>query len=129
MTDIIIDHKRLFDTMPVPRFLVSVDGDEFKVVEINNRALEYFDRRRETIMGRSVDDFMDSENARHFNQSFEVCVGQKVPVTIQALPNLPGSIRVHGFWINPLLDEQGNVTYLDIMAQPDASDESILQRE
>ncbi len=125
----LIDHKRLFETMPVPRFLVAVVDDEYKVVEINNRALEYFDRRRDTILGKSVEDFMDSENARHFNQSFEVCTGQKVPVTIQALPNLPGSIRVHGFWINPLLDDKGNVTCLDIMAQPDASDESILQRE
>ncbi len=129
MTLTTIDHKQLFDTMPVPRFLVSVAGDEYKVIEINDRALEYFDRRGEAILGKSVEDFMDSENARHFNQSFEVCSGQKVPVTIQALPNLPGSIRVHGFWINPLLDAHGNVTILDVMAQPDASDESILQRE
>lgn len=125
----VIDHKQLFDTMPVPRFLVTVQGDVFNIAEINNRALEYFDRREETIIGQSVEDFMDSENARHFHQSFEVCAAQKVPVTIQALPNLPGSIRVHGFWINPLLDAEGNVCYLDVMAQPDASDESILQRE
>ena len=124
-----INHKQLFETMPVPRFLVSVIDDEYKVIEVNNRALEYFDRREDSILGHSVEDFMDSENARHFHQSFEVCVGQKVPVTIQALPNLPGSIRVHGFWINPLLDDEGNVCVLDIMAQPDASDESILQRE
>jgi PAS domain S-box-containing protein len=124
-----IDHKQLFNTMPVPRFLVAADEDSFKVIEINNRALEYFDRGEEAILGRTVEEFMDSENARHFNQSFEVCIGQKVPVTIQALPNLPGSIRVHGFWINPLLDNEGNVRLLDIMAQPDASDESILQRE
>ena len=125
-----VDHKALFDAMPVPRFLVVPDDhDYFVVSEINRRALEYFGRKQEQILGYTVEDFMDAENARHFQQSFEVSVRQKMPVSIHALPSFPQGIRVHGFWINPLLDMHGNVALLDVMAQPDPSDDSIVQRE
>ena len=125
-----VDHKALFDAMPVPRFLVVPEaGDRFTVSEINRRALEYFGRKQDQIEGFSVEDFMDAENARHFQQSFEVCVRQKMPVSIHALPSFPQGIRVHGFWINPLLDMTGEVALLDVMAQPDPSDDSIVQRE
>jgi two-component system cell cycle sensor histidine kinase PleC len=125
-----IDHKALFDAMPVPRFLVRIEeGGRFLVDEVNRRALEYFNCQEGQILGQPVGRFMDSENARHFEQSFEVCSRQKVPVTIQALPSFPGGLRVYGFWINPLLDMSGNVVVLDVMAQPDSADDSILQRE
>lgn len=125
-----IDHKALFDAMPVPRFLIRAEGNgHFLVEDVNYRGLEYFNRREEQIIGHPVGHFMDSENARHFEQSFEVCMKQKLPVTIQALPSFPGGIRVYGFWINPLLDVAGNVVMLDVMAQPDSADDSILQRE
>jgi two-component system, cell cycle sensor histidine kinase PleC len=124
-----IDHKALFDAMPVPRFLVRPEGKHFWVEQANRRSLDYFNVKEDQIIGRQVYDFMDSENARHFEQAFEVCFKQKVPVTIQALPSFPGGIRVYGFWINPLLDLTGQVLFLDVMAQPDSSDDSILQRE
>jgi len=130
MSTLVVDHKALFESMPVPRFLIEVkDGKNFSVVEINRRGLEYFNRREDSIIGLPVTHFMDSENARHFEQAFEVCVKQKVPVNIHALPSFPGGIRIYGFWINPLLDFEGNVLLLDVMAQPDATDDSVLQRE
>lgn len=125
-----IDHKALFDAMPVPRFLVVPhEGSRFVVTEVNRRALEYFNLPHDSMVNQPVSSFMDSENARHFEQSFEVCMKQKMPVTIQALPSFPGGIRVYGFWINPLLDITGRVVMLDVMAQPDSADDSILQRE
>ncbi len=125
-----IDHKSLFHAMPVPRFLIEPkDGKTFIVREINARALDYFNRKENQIVGKSVEDFMNNENSRHFLQSFEVCLKQKMPVSIQAVPSFPGGIRVHGFWINPLIDLNGEVVVLDVMAQPDSSDESMLQRE
>ena len=124
-----IDHKSLFDAMPVPRLLIKPEGKSFVIQEANRRASEYFNRKADYIVGRQVSDFMDSENARHFEQAFEVCLKQKVPVTIQALPSFPGGLRVYGFWINPLLDITGQVVMLDLMAQPNSSDESILERE
>ncbi len=130
MGDIVVDHKALFETMPVPRFLVKTsDNGHFKVTEINRRGLQYFNRKEDVIVGQPITSFMDSENARHFEQAFEVCIKQKVPVSILALPSFPGGIRVYGFWINPLLDLHGNVVLLDVLAQPDSSDDSVLQRE
>lgn len=130
MNGIIVDHKALFEALPVPRFLISLDADKhFRMLEINRRGLEYFGRAAEHLLGNPVSAFMDSENARHFEQAFEVSVKQKVPVSIHALPSFPGGIRVYGFWINPLLDMMGNVILLDVMAQPDSLDDSVLQRE
>lgn len=125
-----IDHKALFDAMPVPRFLIRPDETgKFVITEVNRRTLDYFNCKEDKILGHDVSNFMDSENARHFEQSFEVCMKQKVPVSIQALPSFPGGLRVYGFWINPLIDMSGKVVLLDVMAQPDSSDDSILQRE
>ncbi len=130
MNGIVVDHKALFEALPVPRFLITIDQDRrFIVQEINHRGLEYFNRNEEQMLGNPVLSFMDSENARHFEQAFEVSIKQKVPVSIHALPSFPGGIRVYGFWINPLLDAIGNVVLLDVMAQPDSSDDSVLQRE
>ena len=115
--------------MPVPRLLIKPEGKRFLIDEGNRRAYEYFGHSPDQIIGHQVHDFMDSENARHFEQAFEVCAKQKVPVTIQALPSFPGGLRVYGFWINPLLDITGKVVMLDVMAQPNSADESILERE
>ncbi len=130
MADDLIDHKLLFKTMPIPRFLVQYEQDgSFKVRDINARGLEYFNRRHEEIVSFQIGQLMDSENARHFEQAFEVCVRHKVTVSIHALPSFPGGLRVYGFWINPVFDADGNVTLLDVMAQPDSTDDSVLQRE
>lgn len=124
-----VDHKALFDVMPVPRLLIKPEGKHFTIMDANRRALDYFHAKPEQIIDKQVYDFMDSENARHFEQAFEVCTKQRVPVTIQALPSFPGGLRVYGFWINPLIGADGKVEMLDLMAQPDQSDDSILQRE
>ena len=125
-----VDHKALFDSMPVPRLLVSQDQDgAFVVSEINNRARQYFNLENKDTLGKPLKTIMDGENAEHFENSFEVSIQKKLPVTIQALPHFPGGIRVHAFWINPLLDMDGEVVMLDVMGQPDMADQSSLQRE
>jgi two-component system, cell cycle sensor histidine kinase PleC len=125
-----IDHRALFDAMPIPRLIMKPQEDgRITVADLNVRAQDYFNRKKDQLIGKTVADIMDSENARHFQQSFEVSLKHRMPVTIQAVPSFPGTIRVHGFWINPVMDERGDVVYLDITAQPDATNESILQRE
>lgn len=125
-----INHQILFDAMPIPRLIMGFTPDRRIVVQdVNGRALEYFNRKRDQIIGKTVADIMDSENARHFQQSFEVSLKHKMPVTIQAVPTFPGQMRVHGFWINPVFDDKNEIVFLDITAQPDATNESILQRE
>ncbi len=124
------DHKELFKVMPIPRFIIQAREDNsFMVSEANELALEYFDQSAQQVINKPIASFMDEENARHFEQSFEVCITKKVPVSIQALPTVPGGLRVTGFWVSPVLDEDGNVNFLDVVGQADVQDQSVLQRE
>ncbi len=125
------DFKALFKSMSVPRLIIDVNGDKpFRVLQVNNLALKYFDCAEDKILGHFVDNFMDAENTRHFEQSFQVCLSRKNTVMIQALPTIPGGgLKVYGFWVNPIMDENGNVLYLDVLGQLDSSNQSILQRE
>lgn len=123
-------HGELFQKMPVPRFIVEArGGEEYVVTEINDLALKYFDLSAEQIIGRKIHDFMSPENTRHFQQSFEVSCSKRRPVTIQALPGVPSTLRVYGFYISPIMNADGTILYLDIIGQLDVSDQSILQRE
>lgn len=130
MTDKTVDLEKLFNTLPVPRLIVREEnGGRFVVVKANDAGLRYFGRSAAQVIGHSIGEFMDNENARHFRQSFEVCQSRKTPVSIQALPTVPGGVRVHGFWVNPILNADNAVELFDIMGQPDIADQSILQRE
>ncbi|MGB4106843.1 MAG: ATP-binding protein [Alphaproteobacteria bacterium] len=123
-------HAELFHKMPVPRFIIEPRGSgQYVVTEINDIALKYFDLSAEQIVGRKIQNFMNHDHARHFQQSFEVCCSKKRAVTIQALPGVPSSIRVYGFYISPVTGEDGNISFLDVIGQLDVTDQSILQRE
>lgn len=122
--------ETLFQRMSAPRFVVLPQGrNVFEVSLANDLALRYFDQSADQIVGRRIQDFMDHDNAQHFQQSFEVCLSKKRSVTIQALPGVPHSVRVYGFYISPMTDVEGTVTHLDVIGQLDMTDQSILQRE
>lgn len=130
MTQDLINYAKLFKTMPVPRFVVRVKGKNSYVIErANDLALQFFDLEAGQVEGRSLSDFMDSENVRHFLQSFAVCISRRKMVTMQALPTFPGRLKVYGFWVSPVFDDDDNPLYLDVVGQLDVSDQSILQRE
>lgn len=130
MHDMSAAYEDYFKKMQIPRFVVGVSGrDEFIVIDANDLALKYFDHSADQVMKQKIQSFMDQDNTMHFQQSFEVCVSKKRSVTIQALPGVPGSVRVYGFYISPIMNEQGEVEYLDIIGQLDVADQSILQRE
>ena len=129
MTDSEHNFQQYFDLMQVPRFIVEADKDGYKVQDANALALKYFDLGKDQIIGKDIQGFMGQENALHFEQSFEVCTSKKRAVTIQALPGVPGSVRVYGFYISPILDDEENVMYLDVIGQLDVADQSIVQRE
>ena len=123
-------YQQMFQKMAIPRFLVKPDGNgHFIFDNANDLALKYFDLDTDQVVGRSLSDVLSNENVMHFEQSFEVCLEKKRSVTIQALPSMPGGIRVYGFYISPLLDEEGNVTHIDVLGHLDVADQSILQRE
>ncbi|MGB0718915.1 MAG: PAS domain-containing sensor histidine kinase [Bdellovibrionales bacterium] len=126
--------ETLFQRMQAPRFLVRQvapdrDPDRYIVAYANDLALRYFDLEKDQVIDQDLSKITDHENARHFQQSFEVCASKKRPVTIQALPGMPGPLRVYGFYITPLLDGCDNVEYLDVIGHLDVTDQSILQRE
>ncbi|MEZ5919007.1 MAG: ATP-binding protein [Alphaproteobacteria bacterium] len=122
--------RRLFQEMRVPRFIVRPqDSDSYIIIEANDLALQYFDLGKGQVIGSKIQAVMDHENALHFQQSFEVCTARGKSVTIQALPGVPGKIRVYGFYISPVCDSTGAVEYLDVIGQLDLTDQSILQRE
>lgn len=123
-------YNTLFQKMAIPRFVVKKGEDNAYIVEYaNDLILKYFDLDQSNVINQKLSDILSHENARHFAQSFEVCESKKRAVTIQALPGMPGSIRIHGFYISPLLDDQGNIEFLDIIGHLDIADQSILQRE
>lgn len=130
MTKYNIDHAALFQAMPVPRFVVEAgEGGVYTFIETNQKALEYLGQSGQVVKDKNLRDILSPEAFRHFEQSFEVALRQKKPVTIQTVPELPGGFRVHAFWINPVMDEQGNILCLDVIAQPAAVTPSSLQRE
>jgi PAS domain S-box-containing protein len=125
-------YKNLFQKMAIPRFLISVSDAgafAFAFSDVNDLALKYFDLKREQIVGKSLTDILNNEGAVHFEQSFEVCIEKKRSVTIQALPGMPGGIRIYGFYITPITDDNDKVTHLDVVGHLDVADQSILQRE
>ncbi len=130
MSDTQKEYIKFFEAMPVPRFVVKQSGKAgYSIEAANDLALKYFNLSKDQIIGKRIQDFMDQENALHFQQSFEVCTSKNRSVTIQALPGVPGSVRVYGFYISPILDEGENLLYLDVIGQLDVADQSIVQRE
>ncbi|MBI1300402.1 MAG: PAS domain S-box protein [Alphaproteobacteria bacterium] len=125
-----ISDNTLFEEMPIPRFIVHVhENKASKVIKANNAALKYFNIQKAHIIGQIPKDFMDSENARHFNQSFEVVLTRRKTMTIQALSGYQSDIRISGFLIIPKIDINKNIVYLDVLGQPDFRDQSLLERE
>jgi two-component system cell cycle sensor histidine kinase PleC len=124
-----LDHNLLFDQMPVPRLIVRPEDGRFYILSINKKAAEFFSRDQASVSGQNVEKLLDAENAQHLIHSLHVCLKRQKPVTIQSLPTFPGNVQVPGFWINPVTDAEGQVMMLDIIAQPNVTDDSALQRE
>ncbi len=124
-----IDHHALFDLMPVPRFIIRRAGTEFVIIEANKKAIEFFGRPADQIIGHDINAVLDNENAYHLIQSFDVAIRKNTPVTIQSLPTFPGNFHVPGFWINPIANARGDIDTIDVMAQPSSATDSALQRE
>lgn len=73
-----LDYSKLFTTMPVPRMIVGLSKqNNYQVLDANRQILNYFNHEREQVVGHGIHDFMDHENARHFEQAFEVCLSKK----------------------------------------------------
>ncbi len=124
------DFGMLFDMMPIPRLIVDVvDGKPGEILECNQYASKYFACEKSRIIGHKISVFTSSENARHFEQSFQVSISRNRVVTIPSLPTVTEGMKIHSFWVSPVLDENAKVIYLDVLGQLEVADQSALQRE
>jgi two-component system cell cycle sensor histidine kinase PleC len=129
MQDYPIDHAALFNAMPFPRFIVKpVGAGSYILMDANIQAMDYFNRTNDAI-NKNIDFFFDNENMLFFQKSMEAALKTKKPVSIRSMPSLPSKVRIGGFWINPILDGDGNVKMLDLIALPLSTESSSLQRE
>lgn len=129
MSDYKINHKALFDQMPVSRFLVSPKGDSFVVREANSKALEYLGMKCSGNTECLIEECFAADNAALMRESFLACIEKKTPVTISAPRRVEGSVYINGFWVNPIFDDNCNIILLDVIAQPTVTDTSIIERE
>lgn len=124
-----LDHNLLFDQMPVARFIVQPEPDRYPLIACNNKALKFFGKSKDALIGQCFIALMDPENGAHLNYSLGVALEKKMPITVKSLPTFPGEVFIPGFWINPIVSDDGNILYVDVIAQPSITDEHTVQRE
>lgn len=124
----LVDHKILFQTMPVPRFLVSERDGEFMVEDVNDKGIEFFSGSKSKIIGQPLKKLINEDNYEQFEKAFAKVRKKGEAVAFKSIPNFPGDIQVPGFWVTPVPVDSGQTLY-DVISQPMAYSESALQRE
>ncbi len=121
--------QRLFEGWPDPRLLIEGDGTSFHVLHANNPACDYFGQPHGSLEGKPLDAFLEAANKQHIIQSFTVAFRSGLPLSVQVIPVLPGGVRLRSFFLNPLKDENGKVTTLDMTARLIGDNEDAMRRE
>lgn len=125
-----VDHKALFDQMPVVRFLVSYEAGCFYVVAANDLSVEFFNVDKADVVGQSLDKVLSPKNFSHMSSSLEVAFQKNQVVTISALPSSLDNAKMFSFWVNPVKDEvTGEVVFLDVIGKPGETDLGTVERE
>lgn len=125
------DYESLFETMPTARLIVRPDCQQDYIVErMNKKAAGYFGVDVSSGKNLTLLDLFDPDNANQLLQALEVALRKKTRVTIQTLPTAPElEEHIPGFWITPILDDEENVTYLDIVGRSSMTGQKVLQDE
>ena len=124
------DFRDFFLKSPVGRMVVAVEpGDRCVYAEVNAAAASYFDIPREKMLGRTPAELFDSTVAEQVEQSLRSCIKTRKTATFNTLPRFPGGVRVQAFILNPILDAEGRVRFIDIIVRPDTADSLHLQYE
>lgn len=126
----VMDFRDFFLKSPMARMLVSVEPHgRFVYREANLLAAKYFNISREEMIGKTPQELFDEAVAEQVLQSFQSCIKSKRFVTFNAAPRFQGGVRMQAFILNPIADETGNVSFIDVMARPDMVDSLQIQRE
>ena len=122
--------RDLFYKSPIVHLVVeaTVDG-RYVYIDANDSAAAYFNQPLASMPGKISTDIFDAATASQMDQSYKTCLRTKKPVTVNVLPRFQGGMRVQAFIISPILDADGKVLFIDVVARPDALDHLQLQRE
>jgi PAS domain S-box-containing protein len=124
------DFRQFFHKSPLARMVIAVgEGNRFTYVDVNAGAASYFDLPAEKMIGHTPSELFEREVAEQIEQSFLSCIKIRRPVSFNALPRVPGGVKVQAFILNPILGDDGQVRYIDAMSRPDMIDSVQLQRE
>lgn len=124
------DFRQFFLLSPVARMVMSVEPDgRFVFAEVNDAAAQYFEQRREDMLGKTARMLFSSTAADQIEQSFLSCLKVRRAVTFSALPHTASGLKMQPFVFNPVMDAEGRVRYIDVTARPDTHDSAQLQRE
>jgi PAS domain S-box-containing protein len=121
-----IDYKQIFDHSPAAKLIIAADAPVFTILDVNEAYLLRTNSTRDDLVGKSVfsvfpanPDDLVSENIALTIDSFEKVIETRQPHTIS---DYRYDIPVRGsdkfeerYWTTtntPILDEEGNVTYL-----------------
>lgn len=127
MTDL-IDHRVLFQSMPVPRFLVAFRDGDYIVEDVNDKGVAFFSRPQKDIIGHSLRKLLGDENFKGLEQAFESVDDYDDAISVKAAPSFPGNMPVPGFWVTQV--PTGSETPMfDVISQPLTYSDSALQRE
>ena len=125
-----VDHKALFDQMPVIRFLVGYESGCFHVAAANDLSAEFFNVNKADVVGQPLDKILSPKNFSHVKASLEVAFKKDRVVTIPALPSSLDNTKMFSFWVNPVKDNvTGEVIFLDVIGKPGETDLGAVERE
>lgn len=126
-----LDYEEFFYASPMAHMVLlpRKDSNSYEVMDANQAAAQYFDLKRDEMLGQRLSHFLEADNSAHIMRALGVCMDTHSPVTIQALPKLPGGLRAQSFVINPILDENNHVKWLNMQARPVPYEHQAIERE
>ena len=125
-----IRYEDVFHQSPLARMVIEViDRQTCVFADVNPVAAEYFSMPGKDMLGKSFRELFPDEMAEHFEQSCQTCIHTKRSVAINALPQFPGGLRVQSFMLSPILNKEGDLRFINVVARPDSADNTELEQE
>ncbi|MEW6434873.1 MAG: ATP-binding protein [Myxococcota bacterium] len=97
-------------------YRLALDGTVF-CEDINAATEAVTGLRRDAIIGRPAQEVLGSSSAQSLNERFAQCIRSRAPVTWEHSLEVPAGLRWFNTAIVPLLDEQGRVQRLAVIAR------------
>lgn len=111
-------YKDIFENSPIPRLITKAEDNGFFSFEAANyQASLYFERPIDQLVDKNPLDIFDGDLGEYIHQALKSCVRTKKTTTVQSIADLVGDPNIQAFIFNPLLDENGDVTRVDMIAR------------